>query len=110
MASAAGSLQDKELETKAVNKCLDKLTEHLDIDLVLDKLLAKELISSEKHSEIAKLVIDGKRRPAVRIAMEEIGLKSSGSLQTFIEVLKEEEKTKYLGDHLAEGSHQACSR
>ena len=101
--ASASTLQEKELETKAINKCLDKLTDHLDINRVLDKLLSKELISAERHSEVAKLVEDGKRRQAVRNAMEEIGLKPPGSLKSFIEVLKEDEKTKYLGDHVAEG-------
>ena len=104
MASTTGiGLKEKELETKAVNNCLDNLSEHLDIDPVLDKLLSKELISAEKHSEIAKMVVDGKRRQAVRNAIEEIGLKPPGSLKSFIEVLKEDKKTKYLGDHVDEG-------
>ncbi|XP_065900387.1 uncharacterized protein [Dysidea avara] len=103
MASTTGiGLKEKELETKAVNNCLDNLSEHLDIDPVLDKLLSKGLISAEKHSEIAKMVVDGKRRQAVRNAIEEIGLKPPGSLKSFIEVLKEDEKTKYLGDHVDE--------
>ena len=101
--ASAGSLQEKELETKVVSKCLDKLSEYLDIDRVLDKLLSKELISAEKHSEIAKLVVDGKRRQAVRNAMEEMGLKPPGFLNSFIEVLREDEKTKYLGDYVAKG-------
>jgi len=101
--ASAGNLQKKDLETKVVSKCLDKLTENLDIDRVLDKLLSKDLISAEKHSEIAKLVEDGKRRPAVRNAMKEMGLKPPGSLNSFIEVLREDEKTKYLGDYVAEG-------
>jgi len=95
--------KSKEIETKTLDNTIDKLTENLNLDGILDTLLAKELITTESHSELNKMLENGKRISAVRKCIEILKLNPPGFLKTFITVLKENKATGYLGDHIAEG-------
>jgi len=103
------SVEIKSLETKTLNRCIEILTEQLDIDQVLDKLLEKELISGEQHGVIRKLVEDRKRKQAVRIAIEQLQLNPPGFLETFCSVLKGDKRTEWLVEEITKGNICAFS-
>lgn len=92
-----------EAEINSLNRIIDKLTKNLDLNEVLDSLLAKELISQELHSEINQMLQNGKRVEANRNVIDKIKLNPPGFLVTFIAILRENERTKYLGDVVDEG-------
>lgn len=94
---------DKEAEIKSLDRTIDKLTENLDLDGILSSLLAKGLVSADCHSELNQMIQNGKRVGAVRKVIEELKLNPPGFLNTFIMILKENERTKYLGDIVDEG-------
>ena len=92
-----------EAEINSLNRVIDKLTKNLDLNEVLDSLLAKELISEELYSEINQMLQNGKRVEANRNVIDKIKLNPPGFLETFIAILRENERTKYLGDVVDEG-------
>lgn len=91
------------LEIKSLNRTIDKFTESLDLDAILDSLLARDLITGEIHGELNETIRNGKRVAAIRKVIDEIKLNPPGFLDIFIEVLKDNTKTAWLGDILAEG-------
>ena len=92
----------KEPEIKSLDRTADKLID-LDLNEVLDSLLAKGLINRDSHSELDHMLQNGKRAPAVRKVIEEIRLNPPGFLETFIKILKDNGRTAYLGEFVAEG-------
>ena len=93
-----------EAEIKTLDCTIDELVKHLDLDGILDSLLAKGLVSAESHSKLNKMLQNGERVVAIRkVISEDLKLNPPGFLDKFIMILKNNERTKYLGDIVAEG-------
>ena len=96
------SLDGKKFEDKTVNGLMDKLTENLEVNDVLDKCLSKELITEEDLTRITATVNAGKKVEAIRDLMTHIKRSPPGYLETFYGILLDS-KSSFLAPYVAEG-------
>ena len=101
MASDSSDMSD--VEGKTMNHVSDELIRSLDLTVVVDKLLRENLISSEKHEQLASLLIRRLDSDATRIAIAAIKRNPPGYLPTFIAVLRSEQRSEYFGDLVLKG-------
>ena len=91
------------IEDQTIDHLFDELVHHLDLTIIVDKLLSNNLISAETLEILTNLLRDGRTNDAVRKAILMIRRNPPGYLDTFIKVLQSEDRSKHCGDAIRKG-------
>ena len=92
------------IEGETLDHVLPDLADHLDLDVIIDKLLSEHLIETEVYEQLLALLSSGSANEAVRKTIIKIKRNRPGYLAKFITVLKSKDKTKHFGDMIERGN------
>ena len=95
------SLEEKEIEDETIDRFMDKFTNHLDVDSILDKCLSKGLITANDMSKINATLKGGGTAQAVRDLMLCVKRSPPGYLTTFCGILNDS-KSSFLVPYIEE--------
>ena len=100
-------LERKKYEDTTIDRLMDKFTEHLDANTILDKCLSKGLITEDNLSEIGATLKSGRNTQAVRDLMKYVRRSPPGYLDTFYKILNDS-KASFLAPYVAEGMEKGA--
>lgn len=89
-------------EREAIKLNFAELTKNLNPKEVIDDMRVKSLLTENEHSEIETKTRDS-RRDGASALLKALQRRKPGSLQVFIEILKNVDGSKYLAENLAKG-------
>jgi len=99
---ALDPLERKKYEDRTIDRLMDKFTSNLDVNNVIDKCLAKGLITDEDLARIGATVQAGRNGAAVRDLLLHIKRSPPGYLDKFCKILNDS-KASFLAPYVAEG-------